>query len=86
MEIDIFFVFRRFLIIAGTIYTAIRLYQSAQDFWRTISGREKHKQLMRRYLMLQMFRIRILKFWPQLLQIVALLIILSLLIFLHRVI
>ncbi len=85
MEIDIFFLFRRFLILLCSVYTILRFFQWVRNFSGVIAGSEKHKQVLRRYLALQIFRIRWSKFHHQLLQIAVLVVILSGLILLHGV-
>jgi len=86
MDMDLFYMFRRFLVIVCTVYTVIRLGQSVVGWAKLLSGSDKQKRVLRHYLQTHLWRIRMRKFWPQWLQIAALLAVLTTLLWLHRLV
>ncbi len=83
-DFDLFFIYRKLLVIFCTVYTAIRITQSLWRWLEYFYTPEKTRKLMRGYLAVQLLRVRWVKFWREYLQIVLLCGIILLLIHLHK--
>jgi len=81
---DLFFFFRRFLMIACAVYAIVRLSQSMWRWWRYLFAPRRSAALARHYLLLQVLRIRVRRFATELAQIAALAAVLVLVIWLHH--
>ncbi len=79
-DFDLFFFWRRVLMIACTIYAVIRLAQTAWTWYVRLSGRARHLAIARQYLLIQLLRVSPRRFLWHLLDLAMLLIVLLLLI------
>lgn len=79
----IFDLYRRLLMIICTVYAAVRLGQSAWRWSGRLGGQSRQSRLLRGYVAVMAASIRIRRFGPELLQIVALLVLLGLLVYAH---
>jgi len=79
----IFDLYRRLLMLVCTVYAAVRLGQSLWRWSGRLSGPSRGSRLLRGYAGAMMLSIRVRRFALEILQIVALLVLLGLLIWAH---
>ena len=82
-DFDLFFFWRRVLMIACTIYALIQLGQTLYTWYVRLKGRDRYSSIARQYLLIQMLRISPRKFAWELFGLAALSAILLVMIFLH---
>lgn len=56
-ELDLFFFWRRVLVIACTIYAVVRLAQSLYGWYVTLWARDRYTSIARQYLLVQLIRV-----------------------------
>jgi len=83
-DFDLFFFWRRVLVIACTIYAIIRLAQTARTWYGRLSGRGRHVTIARQYLLIQLLRISPRRFIWELFDLAVLAALAGVLIYLHR--
>ncbi|NLX03596.1 MAG: hypothetical protein GXY33_00475 [Phycisphaerae bacterium] len=81
---DPFFFFRRILVIFATLYSGLILARAGWRWFKYLYFPDRSRQLLRRYLFIQLMRVRLRRFGGDLLQIAGLLAIMGLVIWLHR--
>ena len=84
MDFDLFFFFRRLLVIACAIYSVIRLAQAARMWYGRLSGPARHTAMARQYLLIQLLRVSPRRFTWELLDIALLAALAGALIYVHR--
>ncbi len=72
MELDIFYVWRRLLVIVCTIYTVLRLGQTAVRWRGYLYAGTRTADVMRHYLFVQVLRLKVQRFALELAQILIL--------------
>lgn len=80
---DLFDFWRWFLAIACTIYTFIVTARWAWEWLKYLAADDRQTLLIRHYLVVQLLRVRLRRFWGELLQIGALCAALALLVMVH---
>lgn len=70
--VDLFFLWRRVLMIACTIYAVIRLAQSGWCWYQRLRGRDRRLSMARQYLLIQLLRVSPRRFAWELFEIAAL--------------
>lgn len=83
-QFDLFFVFRRLLVVFCTVYAAVRIGQTWLRWLAYLYRPERPAELLRRYVSLHLLRVRWHRFWPDYVHIGALGGFLILLIYLHH--
>lgn len=83
MELDLFFLWRRVLVIACFVYAAVRLAQFLIRWYRNLSGQGRYISLARSYVLLHMLRISPRRFAWEIVDIVLLAGVATTLIWLH---
>lgn len=81
---DLFSLYRRFLLIACTVYATVRLLQGIQSWRRRLSGTRKRERVVREYVFTMLWSIRVGRFWRELGQIAALAALLAVVLYAHR--
>ncbi|NQU76952.1 MAG: hypothetical protein HQ546_11630 [Planctomycetes bacterium] len=76
--------YRKLLMLICTVYALVRTAQAAARLVDRLAGRQKHKRLIRGYAAVMLLSVRIQRFWPQLLKIVFLLVVLGGILYAHR--
>ncbi|MBW7904155.1 MAG: hypothetical protein LC135_13545 [Phycisphaerae bacterium] len=71
MDTDPFILFRGLLVTLLTVYATLALVTGAVQFWRLISGEDRHKRLLRTYLGYQLLSLRLRPVAGELTQIAA---------------
>ena len=71
-ELDLFFLFRRALVTVCTVYAAVRLGAAAWRWVDYLSGSQRETVLLRRYIIIQLVRLRLHRFTFELAQILVL--------------
>ncbi len=84
MGIELFHLWRFVLIVVCTIYTAIRLTQTAWRWQEILWAGTRTSGLMRHYLFVHLLRLRVHRFTLEMIQIAALLVALLALSWAHR--
>jgi len=82
-EFDLFFFWRRVLMIVCTIYAIIALAQSAYAWYVRLSGRERYMSMARQYLLVQLLRVSPRRFVWELVDLAILTAVFLTLVFLH---
>ena len=82
-DLDLFFLWRRILVIACTLYAIVRLAQAARTWYVRLSGRQRHMAIARQYLLIQLLRVSPKRFGWQLLELGVLAVTLLGLIYAH---
>ena len=83
-NLDLFAVYRRLLVMFGATYSLVRLVYLVRQFRLWLRSRDSKAVMMRYYAYAQISEIRPWRFLPDALQIVALVVILGVVIYLHR--
>lgn len=83
-NLDLFAVYRRLLVVFGTTYSLVKLCHLIRQFRFWLRSREAKDVMMRYYAYAQISEIRPWRFMPDALQIVALVVILGAVVYLHR--
>ncbi len=86
IHVDLFFVFRRFLVLFVSIYTALHLIRTLWRWFKFLTFPSRSRKLMRHYLIVQLLRTRLRRFAGDGLQIAALLAIMVGIVYLHGLI
>ena len=73
---SLFDLYRHLLLIVCTVYATVRLIQAVQSWRRELAGTQKHKKVARGYLLAILLSTRFRKFWPEMVRILALLVLL----------
>ena len=76
--------YRRGLMIICTVYALVRLSQAVARWIDRLSGDQPHKRVMRGYVTTLLASIRVRRFWADLLQIAALLVVLGGVLYAHK--
>ncbi|MCG3180489.1 MAG: hypothetical protein BIFFINMI_02851 [Phycisphaerae bacterium] len=84
MQFDLFFLWRRILVIACTLYAVIRLAQSAMLWYGRLTGPSRYTSMARQYLLVQLLRISPRRFIWEIMDIALLAALAGTLIWLHR--
>lgn len=84
MEVDIFYIWRRLLLIVITIYTVLRLGQTAVRWRGYLYAGTRTAEVMRHYLFVQVLRVKVQRFAGELVQIVVLTVLLLAITWAHR--
>lgn len=82
-EFDLFFFWRRVLMIACTIYAIVRLAQSGYDWYVRLRAPDRYTAIARQYLLVQLLRLSPRRFFWDLFDLAVLGAIMLALIFLH---
>ena len=82
-EFDLFFFYRRLLMAISAIYALVMLVDRMTSFWRGLRG-ARHLEMARKYIVVQLLRLRVRDLWPDLLRLGLWCLVLSGLITLHR--
>ncbi|UCG33161.1 MAG: hypothetical protein JSU68_00735 [Phycisphaerales bacterium] len=83
-NLDLFAVYRRLLVIFGTTYSLVKLVYLIRQSRLWLRSRDTKAVMMRYYAYAQISEIRPRRFLPDTLQIVALVLILGVVIYLHK--
>ncbi len=83
-ELDLFFFWRRVLVIACTIYALVRLIQAAWTWYVRLRGGERYMAIARQYLLIQLLRVSPRRFAWELLDLAVLTLVALALIYLHQ--
>jgi hypothetical protein len=83
-DLDLFALYRWLLAIVCTVYTFVRLGQTAQGWIEYLWSAHPRSGTLRRYALVQLLRIRVTRFTFDLLQIAVLLAAFGALLWLHR--
>ena len=86
MDADLFYLFRRLLVVVCSIYTVVRLGQTAVRWHNVLWSGGRKTTVLRHYMMVQLLRVRVRRFTVDLLQIAALVVALAAMIYLHRLV
>jgi hypothetical protein len=65
-EIDLFYFFRRVLVLLVTVYATVVTLHSLWGWYTWLSGRDKYISMLRRYLIVHGLRLRVTSFWGDL--------------------
>ena len=68
----LFDLYRRLLMIVCAVYAAVRMCQAAVRWYYRLSGGQKYRRIARGYLVASLLSMRFRRFWKEILQIVAL--------------
>ena len=82
-EFDLFFFYRRLLMAISGIYALVMVVDRMTSFWRGLRG-SRHLEMARKYVVVQLLRLRVRALWPDLLHLGIWCAVLSGLITLHR--
>lgn len=66
-DVDLFQLFRRGVGWIATVYATVVMVQSLYGWYVYLNARDRYTAMMRRYILLQALRLRVLAFWPDLL-------------------
>ncbi len=83
-DIDLFHLFRWMLVVVCTVYATLQLVSSLWGWHEYLSPSKRETAVLRRYVLLQLLRLRVHRFLWELLQIVTLLGALAYLVWLHH--
>jgi len=83
VRVDLFFLFRRLLVIVCSVYAAVRLGQSAWRWFNYLIQPGRSHELLRNYLAVYVLSIRFRRFMKDYMQIGALVGVLAVMIWLH---
>jgi hypothetical protein len=84
IDVDLFSLYRRLLIIACGIYGLFSITQAAIALIGRLFGASRETALLRRYVLVQLLRVRVVRYWRQLLVIATLIASLAVVAWLHK--
>jgi hypothetical protein len=83
-ELDLFYLFRYALVLICTVYAALQIASSLWGWHRYLTPSRRETAVLRQYVILQLLRLRVRRFIPDVIQIVLLLGVLGYLVRLHH--